>query len=95
MNNGSKSILKPEDVLRLLTNSDVGNHAEERTTPIGAPPCVRIIEASIRAPRLPMGHPIYHSPPHLLLGEEATLKSSYRLNVRCDAFLKPMLIVWE
>src|SRR5664279_343301 len=95
MDDGSKSVLKPEDVLGLLTDSDIGNHAKERATPIGAPPRMRIVEASIEAPRLPMWHPVYHSPPHLLLGKKATLKSGYRLNVGCDAFLKPVLIVWE
>jgi hypothetical protein len=68
MNNSSKSVLETEDVLRLLTDSDVGNHAEERTTPVGASPRMRLIEASIQTPRFPMRHPVYHSPPHLLLG---------------------------
>lgn len=95
VNNGSKSILEPEEVLRLLTDSNVCNHAEERTTPISASPGVRIVDASIQAPRLPVWHPVYHSPPHLLLGKKSSLKAGYRLNVGRDTFLKPMLIVGE
>lgn len=58
MDNSGKSVLKPEDVLCLLTDSDVGNQAEERATPLGAPPCMRIVEALIEAPGLPMRHPV-------------------------------------
>ena len=66
-----------------------------RTIPISASPGVRTVDASIQAPRLPVWHPAYHSPPHLLLGKKAPLKSSYRLYVGRDTFLKPVLIVGE
>src|SRR5271154_7295671 len=93
--NSPQRILEPTSVVGALMNLDIRHQAEQRTSPIGAAPCVSVVQASIAGGRQSFGKAVHEFAPDCLRRKVADLGARDRLDVSGDPFLDPVVLVWN
>src|SRR5260370_228968 len=91
--NAAKGMLQTLRIVCLAANLNVSQEAKQRSSPVGSPPSVCVIQSAISCVRETLRHIPNQIKPHLLRFEMSRLNPSDRFDIGSNALFDPMMII--